>query len=329
MSGFRAILGIGSIFLSSVAIAQPVPDSFKVNGPISARRINLNGTPDPTVEAKLYMWAGISVGSPPPSHPADEYYFYLDGGGYHGNAPVAYVQLDGQAFFRGKVDIGTPDPGAKSKLGVAASPNMNGITGGTTTDGFYGVVGQATTHGWGGLFQFGADGNNAAYLGGNGQAASFAGPISVKGRATVSVLEITGGTDVAEPFPVNSEGIPRGAVVIIDDQHPGQLRLCDRPYDTRVAGVVSGANGIDAGIRLRPRDKAVSSRDIALSGRVYALADASNGPIRPGDLLTTSPRAGHCMKATDHEKALGSLIGKAMSSLTEGTGMVLVLVSLQ
>jgi hypothetical protein len=35
------------------------------------------------------------------------------------------------------------------------------------------------------------------------------------------------------------------------------------------------------------------------------------------------------MKVTDHTKAQGAIIGKAMSSLSKGTGKVLVLVTLQ
>ena len=35
------------------------------------------------------------------------------------------------------------------------------------------------------------------------------------------------------------------------------------------------------------------------------------------------------MKVTDHAKAQGAILGKAMSSLKEGKGLVLVLVSLQ
>jgi hypothetical protein len=35
------------------------------------------------------------------------------------------------------------------------------------------------------------------------------------------------------------------------------------------------------------------------------------------------------MAVTDYEKAQGATIGKAMSSLTEGRGLILVLVSLQ
>jgi hypothetical protein len=49
----------------------------------------------------------------------------------------------------------------------------------------------------------------------------------------------------------------------------------------------------------------------------------------PGGLLTTSDTHGHTMKVTDHAKAQGAIIDKAMSSLTEGKGVVLVLVALQ
>jgi hypothetical protein len=70
-------------------------------------------------------------------------------------------------------------------------------------------------------------------------------------------------------------------------------------------------------------------RNVALTGRVCVQADASNGPIKPGDLLTTSSTAGRAMKVTDHVRAQGAILGKAMSSLSEGNGMVLVLVTLQ
>ena len=72
-----------------------------------------------------------------------------------------------------------------------------------------------------------------------------------------------------------------------------------------------------------------SGENVALSGRVYVLADAASGPIKPGDLLTTSDTPGCAMKVTDHGKAQGAILGKAMGSLNEGKGMVLVLVSLQ
>jgi hypothetical protein len=70
-------------------------------------------------------------------------------------------------------------------------------------------------------------------------------------------------------------------------------------------------------------------RNVALSGRVYVQADASNGSIKPGDLLTTSSTPGRAMRVSDHLKAQGAILGKAMTGLDEGQGMVLVLVTLQ
>jgi hypothetical protein len=153
--------------------------------------------------------------------------------------------------------------------------------------------------------------------------------ITPNGTVTVGVLTITGGSDVAEPFNITTKEIPKGSVVVIDEEAPGRLKLSDRPYDTRVAGIVSGANGINPGISLHQEGALEGGENVALSGRVYALADASSGSIKTGDLLTTSSIAGHCMKVTDHARAQGAIIGKAMSSLKEGQGMVLVLVALQ
>ena len=153
--------------------------------------------------------------------------------------------------------------------------------------------------------------------------------LQVNGTAIVNVLTILGGADVAEPFEMSSAGIPKGAVVIIDEQNPGHLRLSERAYDPRVAGIVSGANGIQPGLTLSQPGVGQGGQPVALSGRVYCLADSCNGPIRPGDLLTTSSTPGHAMKVTNHPQAQGAILGKAMTGLRDGRGMVLVLVSLQ
>ena len=70
-------------------------------------------------------------------------------------------------------------------------------------------------------------------------------------------------------------------------------------------------------------------KNVALSDRVYVRADASNGAIKPGDLLTTSTNAGRTMKVSDHARAAGAILGKAMTDLKNGQGMILVLVKLQ
>lgn len=146
-----------------------------------------------------------------------------------------------------------------------------------------------------------------------------------------SSITIEGGADLAEPFKITSSDgeIPQGAVVVIDEQNPGHLKMSDQPYDTRVAGVISGANGVNPGIQMQQQGILEGGKNVALTGRVYVQADASNGVIRPGDMLTTSATPGCAMKVSDHARAAGAILGKAMTGLSEGKGMVLVLVTLQ
>jgi hypothetical protein len=119
-------------------------------------------------------------------------------------------------------------------------------------------------------------------------------------------------------------------VLAIDPDSPGNLKVADAAYDRRVAGVVSGAGEVQPGLIMSQEGTVADGKyPVALTGRVYCLADASNGPIEPGDLLTTSDTPGHAMKVSDHARAQGAVLGKAMTGLKEGRGLVLVLVSLQ
>ena len=153
--------------------------------------------------------------------------------------------------------------------------------------------------------------------------------LHVVGTAKTSVLEITGGADLAEHFEIVEEETRPGMVVAIDPQQTGKLTLARGAYNRRVAGVISGANNLSAGMVLPNVKESNNSRPIALSGRVWVYCDASGNPIRPGDLLTTSNTPGHAMKVRNYARAQGAIIGKAMTGLKSGYGLVLVLVSLQ
>jgi len=151
------------------------------------------------------------------------------------------------------------------------------------------------------------------------------------GVAAVRALDILGGADLAEPFDVNGEPVP-GMVVAIDPAHAGQLRVSDRPYDTTVAGVISGANGLSPGVLMRDEESehARGRHPVAMTGRVWCFADATSAEIRPGDRLTTSDTPGHAMRVSDEARSPGTVIGKAMSPLPRGEkGLVLVWVNLQ
>ncbi|MEW6741771.1 MAG: VCBS repeat-containing protein [Planctomycetota bacterium] len=153
--------------------------------------------------------------------------------------------------------------------------------------------------------------------------------LHVNGTTTTNVLTITGGADLVESFETGEERCEPGTVVVIDEKHLGRLKMSSLAYDTKVAGVVSGAGGILPGIRLGQDGVTHGDTLVAMTGRVFVKCSAESGAIRPGDLLTTASLAGHAMKASDPERRFGAVIGKAMSSLEEGTGLVLVLVNLQ
>ena len=225
-----------------------------------------------------------------------------------------------------------------SHSGAAVSGNSNigdgvfGTSGGYAGNGVHGQNLASTGSGvWGDNLAggYGVLGTSAAAngIGVYGRGALWAGYFD--GEVSLCTLTIRGGCDVAEPFQMSSKELPKGSVVVIDDQNAGQLKLSDCAYDHRVAGIVSGANGISPGIALHQDGALDGGQNVALSGRVYVLADASSSPINPGDLLTTSSTPGHAMKVTNQAKAQGAILGKAMSALKGGKGMVLVLVTLQ
>ena len=137
------------------------------------------------------------------------------------------------------------------------------------------------------------------------------------------------GADCAEEFSVPKDALP-GTVMVIDDV--GGLVASTRPYDTRVAGVIAGAGGykpaliLDSDGAAEPRG---SRRAISLVGKAYCRADASQGPISVGDLLTTAGVAGCAMRASDRDRAFGAVLGKALEPLDEGVGLIPILIALQ
>jgi len=155
------------------------------------------------------------------------------------------------------------------------------------------------------------------------------GEVGSKSRIFTESLQITGGSDLAEPFEVNDD-VVAGMILSIDPENPGKLMAAGKAYDKCVAGIVSGAGNINTGMIMGQKGSLADGKvPVALSGRVYCLTTNTNGEIQPGDLLTTSPVQGYAMKVTNYKKAQGAIIGKAMTSPDEKTGLVLVLVTLQ
>jgi hypothetical protein len=208
-------------------------------------------------------------------------------------------------------------------VGEARMDNKSGVFGSNLAGGS-GVFGNSVRGS--GVFGRSENGTGVYGFSVNGYAGDF------NGKVRVSSLEIAGGADLAEPFDVssaNNAAIIPGTVVCIDPANPGKLVVCANAYDRTVAGVISGAGGVQPGMVMRQEGSAADGQHpVALTGRVYVWVDATQQPIHPGDLLTTSATPGHAVKAADHEAAQGAVIGKAMGTLESGKGLVLVLVAL-
>ena len=151
-------------------------------------------------------------------------------------------------------------------------------------------------------------------------------------RIITDEIQIDGGSDLAELFDITDakEEVEPGLLVSLDPDNPGKLMLSNERYDRKIAGVLSGANGVKPGI-LMGQDKTIATGDnlVTLSGRTFVKANTTNGSIKVGDLITTSDISGEAMKATKRRKSKGAVIGKAMTELESGTGYVLVLINLQ
>jgi hypothetical protein len=131
--------------------------------------------------------------------------------------------------------------------------------------------------------------------------------------------------------PSRDFAVQPGMVMVIDRERDGKLTPCTRAYDTAVAGIISGAKGLQPGMVMRAEGQphAEGEHPVAMTGRVWCQADAAHGSIRRGDRLTTSPTPGHAMRVSDESRSPGAVIGKAMTELAQGKGLVLVLVNLQ
>ena len=168
-----------------------------------------------------------------------------------------------------------------------------------------------------------AEGNATTPAGSfNGNVVVTNGVLRVDGNLTVTGDVILKGADYAEALTTTDKEVKPGMVVVLGGD--GEIHPCTREYDTRVAGIVSGAGGVKPALVL---DRHENSAHVALMGKVWCYADASLAAIHPGDLLTTSVTAGHCRQVTQPSRAFGTVIGKALTPLLQGCGLVRVLVS--
>jgi hypothetical protein len=212
------------------------------------------------------------------------------------------------------------------------SGNHDGVQGFTKDDNRAGVVGSNTCHGNGLLGQSDngvgvhAIGNNGTgvFASGGTLAGDFAGTVVATGDIIVQGdVKVVGG-NLAEQFGVvGTLAVEPGCAVVLagDDC----VRVSDRPYDRRVAGVVSGAGSYRPASSSTGRPTRIVGRG-PQTGKVWCKVDGEGGPVELGHMLTTFATPGHAPREPPiRAERSGAVIGKALRTLQSGRGLVPVL----
>jgi hypothetical protein len=253
-----------------------------------------------------------------------------------GNFSYGVYGVSNSSTGRGVNGEATADSGtARGVSGISRSTEGRGVNGfATATSGVnYGVYGQSfSSSGYGGFF-YNNNGGKALGVQSSSsstgthliEAMSASGDIefyvTANGNVAIDGTLSTNNGDFAEMLPA-VEGLEPGDVLAVDQE--GNLTRSLQPHQTSVVGVYSTQPGFLGGAAEGLTDQV----PLAMIGRVPVKASAENGPIEPGDLLVASATPGHAMKASA-DPPLGSVIGKALAGLEEGTGVIQMLVMLQ
>jgi hypothetical protein len=135
---------------------------------------------------------------------------------------------------------------------------------------------------------------------------------------------------------VRLKGTPVARFTGLDNKIPiPEITLTDQENDSRVIGIIDrevAPSGDMLDRRSEPDDPTFVDdggevQVVTLGTYAHCKVDTSGGPIEAGDLLTASANPGYARKAT--EPKIGSIIGKALEPLGEGTGYIAVFVNMQ
>jgi hypothetical protein len=144
-----------------------------------------------------------------------------------------------------------------------------------------------------------------------------------------------GGADLAEAFDFEGarEHYEPGDVLVISADSDAKITLSNTPYSHMVVGVYATKPGVLLA-HTAAEDDISSLIPVGVVGVVPTKVCIENGPIRRGDLLTTSSTSGHAMKVhpviTNGIPSFpsGIILGKALENFDgPGTGLIRVFVN--
>jgi len=236
----------------------------------------------------------------------------------------------GGYFYNTDSGVGVYGQSDTGGYGVYGQGGAWGVYGVGTSHGVMGECG--SSYGFGGFFKH-SDGGLAlvadSSAADNDDIVRFRNDFDVKfkvqgdGDVYIDGSYYDTGADFADMLPAQ-DGLEPGDVLVIGPD--GQLTRSTDPYQTSVAGVYSTQPGFVGGAG---DDTDLTGKvPLAIVGVVPLKASAENGAIHPGDLLVTASIPSHAMRAGANPSQ-GTVLGKALGELEEGTGVIHVLVTLQ
>lgn len=247
----------------------------------------------------------------------------------------------GPALFANNLGTGR---GAQIQINNAANSQaaLRAFTNGTGNVGFFTISNSTSTANT--LFlETNGTGNNlfVNHTGGSGalmvlqSSGTNVARIDKTGKGFFNGGTQTGGADVAEMFDVEGarESYEPGDVLVISERTDRTVEKSASPVSTKVVGVYATKPGVV--LTERGLDESLSDMvPMGVIGVIPTKVCNENGPIKRGDLLVTSSKPGHAMKAVSEKGdgvfPSGAVIGKALENFEAGeTGLIKVLVNVK
>jgi hypothetical protein len=224
--------------------------------------------------------------------------------------------------------------GTLGSTSCAGSYAVGACAGSATADGLFGRINVAANGPTAAAVHAINDGGGDIFLG--EASGSRVARIDGTGKGFFDSGTQTGGADYAESMhSASGPKLRPGDVLAIDPQRGNGVQLSRQSNSPLVIGVFSTRPAVLAVGKHRIDDTLAGEVPVAIMGIVPTRVTAQNGPIRAGDLLTTSSRPGYAMRASRVVVGgvaiypTGTILGKALGSLKSGRGVIQVLLMMR
>ncbi|MDF3820327.1 discoidin domain-containing protein [Leptospira sp. 96542] len=266
---------------------------------------------------------------------------------HHFNSHVGLLKIVGEAQSPSKGFVPPPQTDAiiygknnQTGSGVVGVSQGSGVVGFGDSVGTFGISKGKDSHKSAGVLGVGtsspggrfisqsnyalfADGKGIAEseLGGSGKAFYAMGESLFEGN--IRVVKESGEECIARYFRTDGRDVITPGDLLVASDEPNVLSRSKHPYSTNVIGVCVG----NANFVFGKEEKGLQYVLVGLIGIVKIHVDATQGTVKPGDLLVSGLSSGHAIKADPNKLKPGMLVAKALEECKRDKGMIHCLLS--